>query len=114
MGLGARSSNDPVQGSTEGTLVPFSAIPYGVGHIPPLSPSLGGDFQKPIGLNDNYNLFGEGSLGPSSYTMSVGSMSFSLFDTFGNNSFSSAVVSAGGNPRFRQQNLVQGTIPSQG
>jgi hypothetical protein len=41
-------------------------------------------------------------------------MSFSLFDTFGNNAFSSAVVSAGGNPGFGQQNPVQGTIPTQG
>jgi hypothetical protein len=112
MGLGVGSSNDPMQGSIEGTSVPFNAIPYGGGHIPPLSPSLGGDFQQPIGLNANYNLFGAGSLGPSSYTTSVGSMSFSLFDTFGNNSFSSAVVSAGGNPGFKQHNLVQGTITS--
>jgi hypothetical protein len=97
-----------------GTSVPFNAIPYGGGHIPPLSPSLGGAFQQPIGLNANYNLFGAGSLGPSSYTTSVGSMSFSLFDVFGNNAFSSAVVSAGGNPGFGQQNPVQGTIPTQG
>jgi hypothetical protein len=65
-------------------------------------------------VNANYNLFGAGSLGPSSYTTSVGSMSFSLFDAFGNNAFSSAVVSAGGNPGFGQQNPVQGTIPTQG
>jgi hypothetical protein len=62
----------------------------------------------------NYNLFGASSLGPSSYTTSVGSMSFSLFNAFGNNSFLSAVVSAGGNPGFGQQNPVQGTIPTQG
>jgi hypothetical protein len=114
MGLGVGSSNAPMQGSTGGTSVPFNAIPYGGGHIPPPSPSLGGAFQQPIGPNANYSLFGGGSLGPSSYTMSVGSMSFSLFDAFGNNAFSSAVVSAGGNPSFGQQNPVQGTIPSQG
>jgi hypothetical protein len=114
MGLGVGSSNAPVQGSTGGTSVPFNAIPYGGGHIPPPSPSLGGAFQQPIGPNANYNLFGAGSLGPSSYTTPVGSMSFSLFDAFGNNAFSSAVVSAGGNPGFGQQNPVQGTIPTQG
>jgi hypothetical protein len=65
MGLGAGSSNDPMQGSTEGTSVPFNVIPYGGDHIPPLSPSLGGDFQQPIRLNANYNLFGAGSLGRS-------------------------------------------------
>jgi hypothetical protein len=40
-------------------------------------------------------------------------MSFSLFGAFGNNAFSSAAFSTGGNPSFGQQNLVQGTIPSQ-
>jgi hypothetical protein len=74
-----------MQGYTRGTLVPFNAIPYGGGHIPPSSPSLGGAFQQPIGMNVNYRLFGEGILGPSSYTTLVGSMSFSLFNMFGNN-----------------------------
>jgi hypothetical protein len=114
MGLGAGSSNAPLQGSIGGTSTSYNVIPYGGGHIPPLSPSLSGAFQPPIGVSANYNLFGAGSLGPSSYTMSVGSMSFSLFSAFGNNSFSSAVVSAGGNPGFGQQNPVQGTIPTQG
>jgi hypothetical protein len=41
-------------------------------------------------------------------------MSFSLFGAFGNNAFSSATFSTGGNPNFGQQNPVQGTIPSQG
>jgi hypothetical protein len=63
---------------------------------------------------NNYSLFGGGSLGPSSYTMLVGSMLFSLFDAFGNNAFSSAAVSNGGNPSFGQHNLVQGIIPSHG
>jgi hypothetical protein len=45
MGLGAGSSNAPVQGTTMGTTVPFNAIPYSGGHIPPPSPSLSGDFQ---------------------------------------------------------------------
>jgi hypothetical protein len=38
MGLGAGSSKSPVQGSIGGTSVPFNAIPYGGGHIPPPSP----------------------------------------------------------------------------
>jgi hypothetical protein len=41
-------------------------------------------------------------------------MSFSLLNMFGNNDFSLAVVLAGGNPRFGQQNPMQSTIPSQG
>jgi hypothetical protein len=114
MGLGEGSSNYPMQGSTGGTSIPFNAIPYDGGHIPPLSPSLDGAFQQPIRPNSNYKLFGAGSLGPSSYTMSVGSMPFSLFDAFGNNLFSSATVSTGGKPSFGQQNLVQGVIPTQG
>jgi hypothetical protein len=114
MGLGAGSSNAPLQGSTIGTTTPFNAIPYGGGHIPPLSPSLGGTFQHPIRPNANYSLFGGGSLGPSSYTTSVGSMSFSLFGAFGNNTFSLTSFPTGGNPNFGQQNPVQGTIPSQG
>jgi hypothetical protein len=113
MGLGTRSSNTLVQGSIGGTSVPFNSIPYGGGHIPYSSPSLGGSFQQPIKSNVNYSLFGEGILGPSSYTMSVGSMSFSLFGVFGNNVFSSIVVSAMGNPGFGKQNPVQATIPTQ-
>jgi hypothetical protein len=112
MVLEAGSSNTPLQGSTTGTTIPFNAIPYGGGHILPMIPLLDGDFQQLIEPNLNYIFFGGGSLGPSSYTMSVGSMSFSLFGEFGNNSFSSAAFSTGGNPIFDQQNLVQGTIPS--
>jgi hypothetical protein len=41
-------------------------------------------------------------------------MSFSLFDMFGNNAFSSVVISTRGNLGFGQQNPVQGTIPTQG
>jgi hypothetical protein len=102
MGLGASSSNTLVQGSTRGVYFPFNVIPYNGVHI------------KPIGSNANYRLLGSGNLGPSSYTTSVGSMSFSLFDVFGNNAFSLVVVSVGGNPSFWKQNMVQGTVPSQG
>jgi hypothetical protein len=100
MGLGVGSSNDPLQGSMGGTSASYNAIPYGGGHIPPSSPSLDGAFQPPVEPNTNYNLFGVGSLGPSSYTTPVGSMSFSLFDAFGNNTFSSAVHLGRGKPWF--------------
>jgi hypothetical protein len=98
MGLGAGSSNAPLQGSMGGTSAPYNAFPYGGGHIPPSSPSLDGAPQQPVGPNMNYNLFRAGSLGPSSYTTPVGSMSFSLFDAFGNNAFSSAVHLGRGKP----------------
>jgi hypothetical protein len=107
MGMGVGSSNYPMQGSTKGTSVPFNSIPYGGGHIPPPSPLIGGAFQQPIGPNANYNLFGAGSLGPSSYTTRVGSMSFSLFDVFGNNTFSSTAISTGGNPGFGNKILCR-------
>ena len=104
MGLGEGNSKYLVQGSTRGISVPFNVIPYGGVHIPPPPPSLSGAFQQPIGLNANYSLFGVGILGPYSYTTPVGSMSFSLFDTFGNNTFSSVVILARENPGFGQQN----------
>jgi hypothetical protein len=113
MGLGAGSSKAPLQGSMGGTSTPYNTFPYDEGHIPPSSPSLGDAPQFPVWPNMNYNLFGVGSQGPSSYTTLVGSMPISLFGVFGNNAFSSVVVSAGGNPGFGPQNLVQGTIPTQ-
>jgi hypothetical protein len=114
LGLGAGSSNAPLQGSMGGTSSPYNAFPYRGGHIPPSSPSLSGAHQHPAGPNVNYSSFGAGSQGLPSYSMSVGSTPFSLFDTFGNNSFSSAAISVGANPGYGQQNLVQGTIPTQG
>jgi hypothetical protein len=95
-----------------GTTSHFNVIPYSADHIHPLSPSIGNAFQDPIRPNASYSLFGGGSLGPSYYTTSVGSMMFSLFGAFGNNAFSSVAFSNGGNPIFGQQNMVQGTIPS--
>jgi hypothetical protein len=67
---------------------------------------LSGSFQQPIEPNASYNFFGAGSLGPFSYTTPVGSMPFSLFDTFGSIDFSSAFVSVGGNPGFEKKNIV--------
>jgi hypothetical protein len=112
MGLGEGSSNTPMQGYIVGTSVSFNSIPYDGSHIPPMSPSLGNTFQQPIGSSANYSLFGAGILGPSSYTTLVESMSFSLFHMFGNNAFSSVVISARGKLSFGQHNIVQGTIPT--
>jgi hypothetical protein len=44
----------------------------------------------------------------------VGSIPFSLFGAFGNNTFSSSSFSVGGNPIFGQPKPMQGFIPSQG
>jgi hypothetical protein len=112
LGLGAGSSNYPMQGSMGGTSTPFITFPYGGGHMPPSSPSLSGVHQHPA--EPNVNSFGAGSQEIPSYNMLVGSTPFSLFDAFGNNTFSSATISAGGNLGYGQQHLVQGTIPAQG
>jgi hypothetical protein len=45
LGLGVGSSSTPLQGHMGGAPTPFNAFPYGGGHIPPLSPSLGGSHQ---------------------------------------------------------------------
>jgi hypothetical protein len=42
LGLGAGSSNAPLQGQLGGIPVPFNAFPYAGGHIPPLSPLFSG------------------------------------------------------------------------
>jgi len=114
MGLGAGSSNAPLQGSMGGTSAPYNNFPYGGGHIPPLSPLLGGAHQHSVGMNVNSSSFGAGSQGLPFYIMSVGSTPFSLFGMFGNNTFWSVVVSARGNPSYGQQNPMQGTIAAQG
>jgi hypothetical protein len=56
----------------------------------------------------------EGVMGLKSYMTLVGSMPFSLFGAFGNNTFSSSSFSSGGNPIFGQPNPMQGFVPSQG
>jgi hypothetical protein len=114
LGLGVGSSNTPLQGHMGGTSSPFNAFPYGGGHIPPSSPSLGGTHQQSVGPPAHHSLFGAGSQGPPSHNMSVGSTPFSLFGAFGNNAFSSAAFPTGGNPSFRQPIPMQGTIPAQG
>jgi hypothetical protein len=114
LGLEVGRSNAPLQGSMGGTSTPYNAFPYGGGHIPPSSPLLDGAHQHSTGPNVNYSSFGVGSQGLPSYSILVGLTPFSLFDAFGNNSFSLVVISAAGNPDYGQQNLVQGTIPTQG
>jgi hypothetical protein len=114
LGLGVGSSSAPLQGHMGGTPIPFNAFPYGGGHIPPSSPSLGGSHQQSVLKPTHNSLFGARSQGPPSHSMMVGSTSFSWNETFGNNTFSSATFSTGGNPIFGQSTPVQGTIPAQG
>jgi hypothetical protein len=96
------------------TSSPYNAFPYKGGHIPTLSPSLGGTHQHSVEPNVNYSSFGEGSQGIPTYNMPVGSKPFSLLDMFGNNAFSSTAISAEDNPGYGQQNPMQGIIPAQG
>jgi hypothetical protein len=98
--LGEGSSNAPLEGSMGGNSAPYNGFPYVGGHIPPSSPSLGGASQQLAWPNMNHGSFRAGSQGTSSSTTPVGSLSFSLFGMFGNNAFSSAIVSAKGNPSF--------------
>jgi hypothetical protein len=114
LGLGVGSSSTPLQGHMGGTPTPFNAFPYGGGHIPPSSPSLGGSHQQSTGKPTYHSLFGAGSQGPPLHNMLVGSTPFSLAETFGNNAFSSVAFPTGGNPSFGQSTPMQGTIPAQG
>jgi len=90
LGLGAGNSNAPLQGHMGGISAPFNAFPYGVGHIPPSSPSLGGTHQPSAKPLAHHGLFGAGSQGPPFHNMSIGSTPFSLFGVFGKNTFLSA------------------------
>jgi hypothetical protein len=114
LGLGAGSSRAPLQGHMGSTPTPFNAFPYGGGHILPSPPSLGGSHQQSVGQPTHNSLFGVGSQGPPSHSMPVGLTPFSLNETFGNNTFSSAIFSTGGNPIFGQSTPMKGTIPTQG
>jgi hypothetical protein len=112
--LGEGSSNAPLQGPVGGTSTPFNAFPYRGGHIPPSFSLLGGAHQQSVESNTHHSSFGARSQGPPSHNMSVGSTLFSLFGAFGNNAFSSAIFSTGGNPGYGQPNPMQGIIPAQG
>jgi hypothetical protein len=102
LGLGAGSSNAPLQGQLGGTPVPFNAFPYTRGHIPPSSPSLGGPHQQSTGQPAHTSLFGTGSQGILAHSMSVGSSLFVWNGTFGNNTFASTTFPSGGTPIFGQ------------
>jgi hypothetical protein len=112
--MGAGSSSAPLQGHMGGTPAPFNAFPYRGGHIPLSSPSLGGSHQQSARQPTYHSLFGAGSQGPPSHSMSVGLTPFSLAGMFGNNAFSSVAFLTGGNPSFGQSTPMQGTIPAQG
>jgi hypothetical protein len=114
LGLGAGSSNAPLQGHLGGTPIPFNTFPYTGGHIPPSSPSLGGQHQQSTGQPTHTSLFGAGSQGTPVHNMPVGLTLFSQNGTFGNNTFSSATFPSGGNLIFGQSTPAQGTIPVQG
>jgi hypothetical protein len=114
LGLGEESSSAPLQGHIGGTPAPFNAFPYGGGHIPPSSPSLGGSHQQSARQPIYHSLFGAGSQGPPLHSMPVGLTPFSLARMFGNNAFSSAAFLTGGNPSFGQTTPMQGSIPTQG
>jgi hypothetical protein len=98
LGLGVGSSSAPLQGHMGGTPTPFNAFPYGGGHIPPSSPSLGSSHQPSTGKPTHNSLFGEWSQATPSHGMLVGLTSVSLNGTFGKNTFSSATFTIGGNP----------------
>jgi hypothetical protein len=102
LGLGAGSSNAPLQGQLGGIPVPFNAFPYAGGHIPPSSPSLGGSHQQSVGQPAHTSPFGAGSQGTPAQTQPVGSSPFVWNGTFGNNTFASAAFPSGGTPVFGQ------------
>jgi hypothetical protein len=109
LGLGAGSSNAPLQGQLGGIPVPFNAFPYTGGHISPSSPSLGGLHQQFTGQPAHMSSFGAESQGTLVQTLSVVSSPFVWNGTFGNNTFL-----FGGTPIFGQSTPAQGTIPAPG
>jgi hypothetical protein len=114
LGLGAGSSNAPLQGQLGGIHVPFNVFPYAGGHISPSSPSLGGLHQQSAGQPAHTSSFGVESQGTPAQTFPVGSLPFVWNGTFGNNTFSSTTFPSGGTPIFGQFTLAQGTIPVSG
>jgi hypothetical protein len=96
------------------TSTSFNAFPYRGGHTPPSSPSLGGAHRHSTKPNTHHSSFGVGSQGLPSHRMPVDSTPFSLFDVFGNNTFSSAAFPTRGNIDYGQPNPMDGTIPAHG
>jgi hypothetical protein len=114
LGLGAGSSNAPLQGQLGGIPIPFNAFPYAGGHISPSSPSLGGLHQQSTGQPTHTSSFGAGSQGTPAQTLSIGSSPFVWNGTFGNNTFASTAFPSGGTPIFGQSTPAQRTIPAPG
>jgi hypothetical protein len=114
LGLGAGSSNAPLQGQLGGIPVPFNAFPYTGGHIPPSSPSLGGLHQQSAGQPAHTSSLGSESQGTPVQTLPVGLSPFVWNETFGNNTFASTAFPSGGTPIFGQSTLAHGTIPAPG
>jgi hypothetical protein len=114
LGLGAGSSNAPLQGQLRGIPVPFNAFPYAGGHIPPSSPSLSGLHQQSIGQPAHTSPVGAESQGTPAQTLPVGSSLFIWNRTVGNNTFASTAFPSGGTPIFGQSTPAQGTIPALG
>jgi hypothetical protein len=112
LGLGAGSSNAPLQGQIGGIPVPFNAFPYAGGHIPPSSPSLSGLHQQSTGQPAHTSPLGAGIQGTPTQTQPVGSSPFVWNTTVGNNTFSSAAFPSEGTPIFGQSTPAQGTIPA--
>jgi hypothetical protein len=106
LGLGAGSSNAPLQGQLGGIPVPFNAFPYAGGHIPPSSPSLGGLPQQSTGPPAHMSPFGAGSQGTPEQTLPVGLSPFVWNGTFGSNTFASTALPSGGTPIFGQSTLT--------
>jgi hypothetical protein len=107
LGLGAGSSNAPLQGQLGGIPILFNAFPYAGGHISPSSPSLGGPHQQSAGQPAHTNSFGVGSQGTPAQTQLVGSSPFVWNGTFGNNTFTSTAFPSGGTPIFGQSTPAQ-------
>jgi hypothetical protein len=114
LGLGAGSSNAPLQGQLGGIPVPFNDFPYAGGHIPPSSPSLGGSHQQSVGQPTHTSPFGARSQRTPAQTQPVGLSPFLWNGTFGNNTLASAAFPSGGTPVFGQFTPAQGTIPTLG
>jgi hypothetical protein len=114
LGLGAGSSNAPLQGQLGGIPIPFNDFPYVGGHIPPSSPSLSGLHQQSAGQPTHMSPLGAGSQGTPVQTLPVGLSPFIWNKTVGNNTFASTAFPLGGTPIFGQTTPAQGTIPVPG
>jgi hypothetical protein len=114
LGLGAESSNAPLQGQLGSILFPFNAFPHAGGHIPPSSPSLGGPHQQTVGQPAHTSSLGAASQGQPAQTLPVGSSPFSWNGAVGNNTLTPSAFPSGGTPIFGQFNPAQGTIPALG